>query len=118
MNINLNSKALQALAFDVVCVLALVVIGTRNHDTDTGVSGILFVAAPFLIALLGAHLVLNVLGKSTFVAGIWGSTVLFGMVLRNLAFNRGTAMAFVLVASVFLAATMWGWRAVVARRHS
>lgn len=118
MNINLNSKALQALAFDVVCVLALVVIGTRNHDTDTGVSGILFVAAPFLIALLGAHLVLNVLGKSTFVAGIWGSTVLFGMVLRNLAFNRGTAMAFVLVASVFLAATMWGWRAVVTRRHS
>jgi hypothetical protein len=40
------------------------------------------------------------------------------MLLRNLAFNRGTAMAFVLVASVFLAATMWGWRAVVARRHS
>ena len=118
MNINLNSKALQALAFDVVCVLALVVIGTRNHDTDTGLSGILFVAAPFLIALLGAHLVLNVLGKTTFVAGIWGSTVLFGMVLRNLAFNRGTALAFVLVASIFLATTMWGWRAVVARRHS
>lgn len=118
MNINLNSKALQALAFDVVCVLALVVIGTRNHDTDTGLSGILFVAAPFLIALLGAHLVLNVLGKTTFVAGIWGTTVLFGMVLRNLAFNRGTALAFVLVASVFLAATMWGWRAVVAKRHS
>ena len=118
MNINLNSKALQALAFDVVCVLSLVVIGTRNHDTDTGLSGILFVAAPFLIALLCAHLVLNVLGKTTFVAGIWGSTVLFGMVLRNLAFNRGTALAFVLVASIFLATTMWGWRAVVARRHS
>jgi hypothetical protein len=98
--------------------MALVIIGTRNHDTDTGLSGILFVAAPFMIALLGAHLVLNVLGKTTFVAGIWGSTVLFGMVLRNLAFNRGTAVAFVLVASVFLAATMWGWRAIAAKRHS
>jgi hypothetical protein len=98
--------------------MALVIIGTRNHDTDTGVSGILFVAAPFVIALLGAHLVLNVLGKTTFVAGIWGSTVVFGMVLRNLAFNRGTAVAFVLVASVFLAATMWGWRAIAAKRHS
>ena len=118
MNITLNRGAVQAFALDILCVMALVVIGTRNHDTDTGVSGILFVAAPFLIALLGAHLVLNVLGKTTFVAGIWGSTVLFGMALRNLAFNRGTAMAFVLVASVFLAATMWGWRAVVARRHS
>jgi hypothetical protein len=40
------------------------------------------------------------------------------MVLRNLAFNRGTAVAFVLVASVFLAATMWGWRAIAAKRHS
>ena len=118
MKITLNRGAVQAFALDILCVMALVVIGTRNHDTDTGVSGILFVAAPFLIALLGAHLVLNVLGKSTFVAGIWGSTVLFGMLLRNLAFNRGTAMAFVLVASVFLAATMWGWRAVVAKRHS
>ena len=118
MKITLNRGAVQAFALDILCVMALVVIGTRNHDTDTGLSGILFVAAPFLIALLGAHLVLNVLGKSTFVAGIWGSTVLFGMVLRNLAFNRGTAMAFVLVASVFLAATMWGWRAVVAKRHS
>ena len=118
MKITLNRGAVQAFALDILCVMALVVIGTRNHDTDTGVSGILFVAAPFLIALLGAHLVLNVLGKTTFVAGIWGSTVLFGMLLRNLAFNRGTALAFVLVASVFLAATMWGWRAVVAKRHS
>ena len=118
MNITLNRGAVQAFALDILCVMALVVIGTRNHDTDTGLSGILFVAAPFLIALLGAHLVLNILGKTTFVAGIWGSTVLFGMLLRNLAFNRGTALAFVLVASVFLAATMWGWRAVVARRHS
>ncbi len=118
MNITLNRSAVQAFALDILCVMALVIIGTRNHDTDTGVSGILFVAAPFLIALLGAHLVLNVVGKTTFVAGIWGSTVLFGMVLRNLAFNRGTAVAFVLVASVFLAATMWGWRAVAAKRHS
>lgn len=114
----MSRTALRAYAFDALCVLLMVVIGTRNHDTDTGVSGILFVAAPFLIALLGAHLVLNVVGKNTFVAGIWGSTVVFGMVLRNLAFNRGTAMAFVLVASVFLAATMWGWRAVAAKRHS
>jgi NADH:ubiquinone oxidoreductase subunit H len=33
------------------------------------------------------------------------------MVLRNLAFNRGTALAFVIVATVFLLATMTGWRA-------
>jgi hypothetical protein len=39
-----------------------------------------------------------------------------GMVLRNVAFDRGTAPAFVIVASLFLAGTMWGWRAVAARR--
>lgn len=118
MKINLNSKALQALAFDVLCVMALVIIGTRNHDTDTGISGVLFVAAPFLIAVTGIHILLNVLGKSNLIAAIWGSTVLVGMLLRNLVFNRGTALAFVIVASVFLAATMWGWRAVLAKRHS
>lgn len=118
MKINLNGKALQALVFDVLCVMALVIIGTRNHDTDTGISGVLFVAAPFLIAVTGIHILLNVLGKTNLTAAIWGITVLFGMLLRNLVFNRGTALAFVIVASVFLAATMWGWRAVLAKRHS
>lgn len=118
MKINLNGKALQALIFDVLCVMALVIIGTRNHDTDTGISGVLFVAAPFLIAVTGIHILLNVLGKTNLIAAIWGSTMLVGMLLRNMVFNRGTALAFVIVASVFLAATMWGWRAVLAKRHS
>ena len=98
--------------------MALVIIGTRNHDTDTGISGVLFVAAPFLIAVTGIHILLNVLGKTNLIAAIWGSTMLVGMLLRNMVFNRGTALAFVIVASVFLAATMWGWRAVLAKRHS
>ena len=112
-----SREAIKALAFDVLCVMALVIIGTRNHDTDTGVSGILFVAAPFLIAVTGIHVLLNVLKKTHLVAVIWGSTVFYGMLLRNLAFNRGTALAFVIVASIFLAGTMWGWREVVSRRH-
>jgi hypothetical protein len=36
--------------------------------------------------------------------------------LRNMVFNRGTAAAFVIVATVFLGITMFGWRAVVAHR--
>ena len=113
----LQRDAVRALALDILCVMALVVIGTRNHDTDTGISGVLFVAAPFLIAVTGIHIFLNVLKKTHLVAVIWGSTVLCGMLLRNLAFNRGTALAFVIVASVFLAGTMWGWRAVINKRH-
>ena len=114
----LSREAIKALAFDVLCVMALVTIGTRNHNTDTGISGVLFVAAPFLIAVTGIHILLNLLKKTHLVAVIWGSTVFVGMLLRNLAFNRGTALAFVIVASIFLAGTMWGWRAVVSKRHS
>lgn len=113
----LSREAIKALAFDVLCVMALVIIGTRNHDTDTGISGVLFVAAPFLIALAGVHIVLNVVKRNDLMPAVWAVTVIGGMLLRNLAFNRGTATAFVIVASVFLGATMWGWRAVLARRH-
>jgi hypothetical protein len=47
---------------------------------------------------------------------VWGYTVVMGMVLRNLVFDRGTALAFIIVATVFLGITMFGWRALVARR--
>lgn len=113
----MKRDAVQALALDILCVMALVVIGTRNHDTDTGVSGVFFVGAPFLIALVGMHLVLAVIGRSSMTAAVWLGTVGYGMVLRNLAFDRGTALPFVIVATVFLGATMYGWRALVARKR-
>jgi hypothetical protein len=47
---------------------------------------------------------------------VWGYTVVMGMVLRNLVFDRGTALAFIIVATVFLGITMFGWRALLARR--
>jgi RsiW-degrading membrane proteinase PrsW (M82 family) len=47
---------------------------------------------------------------------VWGYTVVMGMVLRNYLFDRGTAPAFIIVATLFLGATMLGWRAVLARR--
>jgi hypothetical protein len=41
-----------------------------------------------------------------------------GMVLRNLVFDRGTAPAFVIVATAFLGATMLGWRRLATRLAS
>ena len=115
----MSRTALRAFALDLVCVLIMVVIGTRNHETDTGVSGVLFVAAPFWIAASLAHLApLLQRSKKTevHVVLVWGYTVVMGMVLRNIVFDRGTAPAFVIVATIFLGSTMYGWRAVVARR--
>jgi len=115
----MSRTALRAYAFDALCVLLMVVIGTRNHDTDTGITGILFVAAPFWIALSLAHLApllqrKNRRDPNTYV--VWGYTVVMGMLLRNLVFDRGTAVAFVIVATIFLGITMFGWRALLARR--
>jgi len=115
----MSRTALRAFVFDALSVLLMVVIGTRNHETDTGVTGILFVAAPFWIALSLAHLApllqrKNRKNTNTFV--VWGYTVAMGMLLRNMVFNRGTAVAFIIVATVFLGITMFGWRALLSRR--
>jgi FtsH-binding integral membrane protein len=115
----MSRTALRAFAFDALCVLLMVVIGTRNHETDTGITGVLFVAAPFWIAMSLAHLApllqrKNRKEQNAYV--VWGYTVVMGMVLRNMVFDRGTATAFIIVATVFLGITMFGWRALLARR--
>ena len=115
----MSRTALRALLSDALCVLLMVVIGTRNHKTDTGITGILFVAAPFWIAMSLAHLAPLLQRKNRKeqnVYMVWGYTVVMGMVLRNMVFNRGTAAAFIIVATVFLGITMFSWRALLARR--
>ena len=115
----MSRTALRAFAFDALCVLLMVVIGTRNHETDTGITGILFVAAPFWIAMSLAHLAPLLQRKNRKEQNaymVWGYTVVMGMVLRNMIFNRGTAAAFIIVATVFLGITMFSWRALLARR--
>ena len=114
----MTRSAVRAFLFDALCVLLMVVIGTRNHDTDTGINGVLYVAAPFWIAMSLAHLapLLQRTAKAeAHVLVVWGYTVVMGMVLRNLVFDRGTAVAFIIVATVFLGITMFGWRAFIAR---
>lgn len=114
----MSAAAVRALAYDLACVAALVIIGTRNHDTDTGVSGVLTVAAPFVIALLATRIMPELRAEAhSFNAGVvsWLGTVGIGMLLRHFAFDRGTAVPFIIVASTFLALTMLGWRVVASR---
>ncbi|NBP54127.1 MAG: DUF3054 domain-containing protein [Actinobacteria bacterium] len=80
-----------SLVADAALVVLFVFIGTRNHDTDKDIAGVLSTAAPFL------------------------ATVVIGMLLRNFAWNRGTAGAFIVVATIFNAFTLVGWR--VAREN-
>ncbi|MFM9083334.1 MAG: DUF3054 domain-containing protein, partial [Actinomycetota bacterium] len=83
---------------DAVCVLALVAIGTRIHESADSVIDVLAVGVPFWIAL-GLGWVLpgprrHPLSTAA-AASAWITTVAVGMALRNLAFGRGTALPFV-----------------------
>lgn len=46
-------------------------------------------------------------------AGAWAGALTAGMALRALAFDRGTAPSFVVVAAIVLGALLIGWRLVV-----
>lgn len=125
-------RAVGVLA-DVVAVLVFVAIGRVAHDHGVSPAGVASTAWPFLIGLGVGVAVL--LGRRRARPASLGegairvlATVAIGMALRVVA-GQGTAVAFVLVALAFLAATMlgWrlaaltgraaGWRPVPARRH-
>lgn len=104
-----------AAVLDTASVLAFVVIGRRNHNEGTALDGVMTVAAPFLIALATGWLVSRAWRRPMnlrigFI--IWMTTVIVGLLLRNLVFDRGIATSFVIVATLFLGAALLGWRAI------
>ena len=94
-----------AAIVDVVAVVVFVAIGRRNHDESTALSGVLGVAAPFLIALGASWLVLRTwrgpFNRASLVA-TWVITVASGLFLRRVVFDRGIATPFIIVATITL----------------
>ena len=90
---------------DVVAVVVFVAIGRRNHNEGTALSGILGVAAPFLIALgiswIGLRTWREPFNRASLIA-TWVITVVIGLLLRRLVFDRGIATAFIIVATITL----------------
>jgi hypothetical protein len=104
-----------ALGLDVFSVTLFVAVGRREHERDSAIVGLIDTAAPFLIALALAWLVLRAWHRPTdwrVGIGIWMITLVAGMLLRNLVFGDGTATSFVIVAASFLALFLIGWRVV------
>jgi hypothetical protein len=104
---------------DVLVVLVFAAVGRRSHAESGAVTGVLVTAWPFLTGLT--------LGWAGFAAAhrraprspgdavaLWVPTVAIGMLLRQLT-GKGTALSFVLVATLFLGAGLLGWRAVAQR---
>jgi hypothetical protein len=112
-----------AVVLDCCCVLVFVVIGRASHTKGESLAGVASTAWPFLAGLAGGWLAART-WRRPFVlwpggVGAWLGTVAVGMVLRVVS-GQGTAVAFVVVALVFLGLFLLGWRAlalVVARRR-
>lgn len=101
---------------DLLVVAVFTLIGRRTHDEPLDLGGWLHTAWPFVIGLLVGWAVVALLGRTwpTRVGhgiSVWACTVVLGMLLRALS-GQGTALPFVIVATLFLGATLVGWRAV------
>jgi Na+/proline symporter len=101
-------------AIDAALIVGFAALGRRSHEEGSSLTGILGVAAPFLVALSVGWLVARAwraplsLRVGVFV---WLVTVVGGLALRSAVFGRGIAPAFIAVAFVTLGVLLVGWRA-------
>lgn len=105
-----------AAGADALAVIAFVLIGRNSHREDSGLRDTLVVMAPFLIALAAGWVTtrawLKPLEPVPTGIQLWLITASGGLLLRRFVFDRSTALAFVIVGSVFLLAGLVGWRLV------
>ena len=105
-----------ALLLDVVLVVVFAAVGRASHDETNAVVGAVATAWPFLVGTALGWLVVRFSRHAWPVdlapgVTVWFATVLVGMLLRR-AVGSGTALSFVVVASVVLAVFLLGWRAL------
>ena len=102
-----------AVVLDGCCVLIFVVIGRASHTKGESLAGIASTSWPFLCGLAvgwaASRAWRRPLALRPTGLAVWLSTVALGMILRVVA-GQGTAVAFILVALVFLGLFLLGWR--------
>jgi len=116
---NKSKMILWSAVADAASIVIFVAIGRKNHDEGEAASGIFRVAAPFLLALLVGWVIAQAwkepLSQRSGVL-ISLTTIVLGMLLRNIVFDDGTATAFIIVATVFLGTLLNGWRLLARTR--
>lgn len=102
-----------ALLADASCVLVFCSIGRRSHAEGITVLGVAETAWPFLSGTAVGWIAARAWQRPTTLAPtgivVWLSTVVIGMLLRK-ATSQGTAISFVVVASLSTAILLLGWR--------
>jgi hypothetical protein len=108
---------LRAFGIDLILTLVFVLIGRGSHNADAGIPGLLTTWWPFAAALAIGWLVTVAWKRPIGIVwpgvGIWVATVAGGMLFRT-ASGQGTAVPFLLVATIALAVLLIGWRAIFA----
>lgn len=105
-----------AAGLDLSAVALFTLFGRLSHDEPLDLGGWWSTAWPFLAGLTIGWLVVVMAGRTWPTRlwhglPVWLSTVVGGMALRGVA-GQGTAVPFVIVATLFLGATLLGWRLV------
>lgn len=109
----------RAFLFDFICVLVFVTIGRHSHKDANSLGGMLTTLWPFTVGLLVGWLLVSrthrilTNRKSGLIIAL--SAVVVGMILRVIS-GQGIALAFVIVATVFLSLCLVGWRALLSLR--
>ena len=104
------------LALDVAFICLFAAIGRRTHAETGALLGVATTAWPFLAGMAAGWLVwVSAVRRAPLRVRdgipVWLATVAIGMVLRHLT-DTGTAVSFIVVATLFLGAALLGWRAV------
>jgi DUF3054 family protein len=109
-----------ALGLDLLAVLVFATVGRLSHAEAADPAGVAVAAWPFVVALVGTSVALIGMKRPTeqLLNGtiVWLGTLVFGSGIRASG-GGGVQPSFVVVAGLFLAVTMLGWRAVVAQRR-
>lgn len=113
------TTALAALAADIACLVVFATIGRRTHAEGLSLVGIADTAWPFVAGAAVGWLLVRGWRRPTAIAptgvAVWVCTVVVAMVLRRVT-GEGTALSFVVVASLVTGTLMLGWRAAALRR--
>lgn len=106
-----------AALIDIIVTVVFAAIGRRNHGESSAVVGIAQTAWPFVLGALVGWVILVLTKRAhagtTLSSGVivWLATVIVGMLVRQ-ASGQGTALPFIIVALIFNAVCMLGWRGV------
>lgn len=106
-----------AAGLDALVVAVFTLIGRRTHDEPLDPAGWWDTAWPFLAGLAIGWVVVAASSQTWPTRWwhgltVWIATVFGGMALRDMV-GQGTALPFVIVATIFLGVTLVGWRLVL-----